>query len=145
MFPREKIDFLYRIMCLLAYLIVIIFIDSIMTLFIITIAFYILTIMEKRFENIFLYIVTGIIFILCLTMNNYFLLRLIAIVDYMHYFMNVDSIDDDFDEIDEVVEKDQNYIRFKSEKEERVKDNNGLCTVFVLVHLGLLIISIMVG
>ena len=58
MFPREKIDYLYRLLCLLAFLIVILFINSTVTVIIITIAFYVLTLFERRFENVFLYVVT---------------------------------------------------------------------------------------
>lgn len=146
MFPRNKIDYLYRILCLLAFLIVIIFINSSTTISIITLSFLVLTIMEKRVENIFLYVLTIIGFVICLSMKNYFLLRIIGCIDYVYYFLNNDYIDD-YEEIDEsnsIINRDEHYIRFKKEKE-RVVNNNGLCTIFVLVHMLLLLLAIVVG
>ena len=143
MFPREKIDYLYRLLCLLAFLIVVLFINSSTTVIIITIAFYILTIFEKRFENIFLYIVTGIIFIICLTMYNYLLLRIITCIDYIHYFLNNERLDDFIDD-EEIVKRNEKYIRFEKKKGKKV-NNNELCTVFVIVHLVLLLLAIVVG
>ncbi len=119
---------------------VIIFIKSDITLIIIAIVFYILTITERRFENIFLYVVTAIVFIICLVMNNYFLLRIVTIIDYLHYFLNNDTLDD---EIDEDIKRDEHYIRFEK-KERKVVNNNWLCTIFVLVHMVILLIAIVV-
>ena len=143
MFLRNKINFIYRMLCLLSYLFVIIFINSNTTLIIIAISFFALTIMEKRFENYFLYAITMVVFIICLTMKNYFLLRIITIINYIHYFLNVDSLDD-FDEIEENIKRDEHYIRFRK-KEERKTSNNKLCTVFVLVHMVLLLVAIVIG
>lgn len=143
MFPRSRVEFLYRILCLLAFLMVIVFINSNTTIFIIAFAFYILTIMEKRFENIFLYIVTGIVFIICLAMKNYILLRIVLVVDYIHYFLNNDSLDEFDDSIDDIENREQ-YIRFKKVGE-RKTDNNKLCTLFVIVHMVLLLLAIVGG
>ena len=149
MFPRNKVDFLYRMLCLIAFLLVIIFIYSSTTVTIIALAFYVLTIFEKRFENIFLYIVTGIVFILCLTMGSYILLRIITVIDYLHYFLNTDTLDD-FDDLEDIsyeVKRDEHYIRFENKKIKKIerKDNNRLCTIFVVVHMVLLLLAIVVG
>ena len=145
MFPRDKVDYLYRILSLLAFLIVILFINSSTTVIIIALAFFILTIMEKRVENIFLYIVTIIVFLICFSMKNYLLLRIICCVDYIHYFLNNETIDYDYDDYDDdiVIKRDERYIRFEKKKE-RVVNNNGLCTLFVLVHMVLLLLAIVV-
>ena len=143
MFPRNKVDYLYRILCLLAFLIVIIFVDSSITIYIIFFAFYILTFMEKRIENIFLYIVTGISFIICLLTKNYLLLRIVLIIDYIHYFLNNESLND-FNDTDDRLINEKYYIRFENRKERNV-DNNKICTIFVIVHMILLLLSIVGG
>ena len=140
MFPRNKVNLLYRLLCLIAFLMVIIFIKSNITLIIIAVSFYILTITERRIENIFLYAVTIVVFIMCLVINNYFLLRIVTIIDFLHYFLNNDTLDD---EIEEDIKRDEHYIRFEK-KERKVVDNNRLCTIFVLVHMVLLLIAIVV-
>ena len=146
MFERGKIDLLYRLLCLLAFLIVIIFINSYVTVIIITISFFALTITERRVENIFLYVMTLIVFILCLVMKNYFLLRIVSCVDYIHYFINNEVFDEDeFKEEKGIIKRDTHYIRFKKNEERNVVSNNSLCTLFVVVHMVLLLIAIVVG
>ena len=145
MFLRNKIDFLYRMLCLLAFLLVILFIHSDTTLIIITISFCALTILEKRFENIFLYIITAIVFIICLVMKSYFFLRIVTVIDYIHYFLNVESLDDFDDLQEEDIKRNEHYIRFDNKKERKVSNNNKLCTMFVIVHMILLLIAIVVG
>ena len=147
MFPRSKINFLYRLLCFIAFLIVIVFIRSNVSLFIITLAFYILTIVERRFENVFLYIVTAIIFVICLALKNYVLLRIITVIDYINYFLNVDTLGN-FEDIDDEavnIKRDEHYIRFKTKKERVVYSSDKLCTIFVLVHMCLLLFAIVVG
>ena len=141
MFPRNKVDLIYRLLCLLAFIFVIVFINSLVTLFIIALVFLVFSITEKRFENYFLYILTLVLFLICMSINNYFLLRVILIIDYVHYYLNVSVLDDDI--FDNELERNQKYIRFKEEKKER-KDNNLLCTIFVTVHIIVLLLAIVV-
>ena len=95
MFPRNKVDLIYRLLCLLAFIFVIVFINSLVTLFIIALVFLVFSITEKRFENYFLYILTLVLFLICMSINNYFLLKIILIIDYVHYYLNVSVLDDD--------------------------------------------------
>ena len=143
MFKRNRIDLLYLVLCLLAFLLVIIFIDSNTSFFIIAVSFFVLTMFERRFENIFLFIVTLIIFIICLVMNNYLLLRIITCINYIHYFLNNEVIDDY--EINERVKRDERYIRFGRKIERKIVDNNKQCTLFVVFHMVLLLAAIVVG
>ena len=142
MFPRKSIKALYRLLCLFAYVFLILFINSSTTLFIVSLFFIVLSITENRFENYFLYIITFILLIICLNINNYFLYRIILIIDFVHYYLNVDTLYSSFDEIDEFEEKNQKYIRFNKRKE---RDNNKLCTIFVIVHLVILLLAVIVG
>lgn len=145
MFPKSKIDLFYRVLCMLAYLGVIVFIDSFLTLLIITIAFYIFTIGEKKVENIYLYVITFVLFVISLTIKNYLLLRVIVFLDYIYYFISAPNYDDDL-LLEEEITKDQKYIRFKKNKKiKRKEDNNMICTLFVTIHLLLLLLSVMVG
>ena len=141
MFPRNKVDLIYRLLCLLAFIFVIVFINSLVTLFIIALVFLVFSITEKRFENYFLYILTLVLFLICMSINNYFLLRVVLIIDYVHYYLNVSVLDDDI--FDNELERNQKYIRFKEEKKE-TKDNNLLCTIFVTVHIIVLLLAIVV-
>ena len=140
MFPRSKVNLLYRLLCLLAFLLVIIFISDYITLLILTIAFYVLTFLERDIRIIFLQIITIILFIFCLSMNSYLLLQIILIINYIYYFLGVNygCISD------EIIERNQRYIRFENNNK-RKEDNNMLCTIFVTVHIMILLLSIMVG
>ena len=140
MFPRSKVNLLYRLLCLLAFLIVIIFINDYITLLILTIAFYVLTFLERDIRIIFLQIITIILFIFCLSMNSYLLLQIILIINYIYYFLGVNygCISD------EIIERNLRYIRFENNNK-RKEDNNMLCTIFVTVHIMILLLSIMVG
>ena len=143
MFPRGKVDLLYRILCMLAYVSVIVFINSNTTLFIVILAFFLFTIIERRFENYFLYGITILAFIISLTLDNYILLRIAVVIDYIYYFLSVETLDDEIME----VKRDQYYVRFDTKRKERIKkqDNNILCTLFVTVHLVLLLLAVLVG
>ena len=143
MFPRGKVDLLYRILCMLAYVSVIIFINSNTTLFIVILAFFLFTITERRFENYFLYGITALAFIISFTLGNYILLRIAVVIDYIYYFLSVETLDDEIME----VKRDQYYVRFDTKRKERIKkqDNNVLCTLFVTVHLVLLLLTVLVG
>ena len=144
MFPKSKINLFYRILCMLAYIGVIIFINSFITLLVLTISFFILTISEKKVENLFLYVITIIIFVICLTVKNYLYLRIIVCFDYIFYFLS--AIDYSEEYIEEDIVRDQNYIRFKTIKKIKKKEsNNMLCTAFVLMHMILLLLAIVVG
>ena len=143
MFHRDKIDLIYRLLCLFAFMLTIIFVDSFISLFIIMLLFIVFSFTENRFENYFLYILTTLVLLFCLSMKSYFLFRIVLIIDYVHYCLNVDTLRD-FDEDDFEEERNQEYIRFKKEKEER-KNNNLLCTVFVTVHLVILLLAVVIG
>ena len=144
MFPRSRVDLFYRILCFLAFLTVIVFSESLITLIVIMIAFYILTIPDKRIEDIYLYIVTAVVLIICIAVREYTLLRISVILDYIFYFFSVIPYTIAIEE--EKVIRNQDYIRFKKIKKVKKKEsNNMLCTIFVTIHMMLLLLAIMVG
>ncbi len=144
MFPKSKVNVFYRVLCMLAYMGVVLFIDSKITLIILMIGFFIYTINEKKVENIYLYVATIVSFVMCLTIGYYFLLRIMVFFDYMYYFLSAPSYDDLL--LEEEIDTDQKYIRFKEIKKKKKKeDNNMLCTIFVTVHMVVLLLAIVVG
>ena len=142
MFPRNRVDVLYRLLCLIVFIITILFIDSSLTVIIISISFYLLTISERRIENIFLYVITIVAFIMCLVLDHYLLLRLVTVIDFIHYYLNVDTVISEDESLE--ITRDEHYIRFKKE-ERKIDNNNKLCTIFVLVHMIILLVAIVVG
>ena len=72
-------------------------------------------------------------------------MRVIVFLDYIYYFISAPNYDDDL-LLEEEITKDQKYIRFKKNKKiKRKEDNNMICTLFVTIHLLLLLLSVMVG
>ena len=137
MFPKNKVNLIYRLLCLISYLIVIAFVNSLVTTIILLVFFTILGICEKSFRDIEFIIISLAICGLCYLFNNYILLKIILIIDYSFYFLDTSY----YRQEDEVVDT-KNYLRFKKNKK---KGSNNITAVYLTVHLGLLFFAIVVG
>ncbi len=137
MFPKNKVNLIYRLLCLISYLIVIAFVNSLVTTIILLVFFTILGICEKSFRDIEFIIISLAIWGLCYLFNNYILLKIILIIDYSFYFLDTSY----YRQEDEVVDT-KNYLRFKKNKK---KGSNNITAVYLTVHLGLLFVAIVVG
>jgi len=137
MFPKNKVNLIYRLLCLISYLIVIAFVNSLVTTIILLVFFTILGICEKSFRDIEFIIISLAICGLCYLFNNYILLKIILIIDYSFYFLDTSY----YRQEDEVVDT-KNYLRFKKNKK---KGSNNITAVYLTVHLGLLFVAIVVG
>ena len=138
MFPKNKICLLYRLLCLVCYIGVILLVDSITSLIVLFIFYSILAISEKSFRNIEFIIISMIILLICYLLNNYWLFKIMLIFEYCFYFL-----DTSYYVIDEVISVDEkDYIRFKNNKK---KGSNNLLAVYLTVHLVLLFVAIVVG
>lgn len=139
MFPKNKIDIIYRLLCLISYITALFIVNSHITLIILGVIYAFFALCEKSFRNIEFIVITIIIFFICRLMDNYLLYKLMMIFDYCYYYLDTGYYI--FNEEKIVVSK-KEYIRFSKNKK---KGSNNLLAVYLTVHLGLLVIAIMVG
>lgn len=165
MFKKKEIDFIYRLICLLTFITVIVYVKSIVTLSILALFFVFLTRDDVRILALILYFVTAITFMACFSSIDFTLFRIALVFDTIYYFLIIPPIDEVVDKIlgiekkidkekleektEEVQSKlntDNYYIRFSNKKKiAKKKKNADICTIYITAHLLLLFIAIMVG
>ena len=140
MFPKNKISLLYRILCLVCYIGVIMVVNSTTTLIVLLVAYGLFALSERSFRNIELIVVTLFILWISYLLGNYLFFKVMLIIDYIIYF--IDTSYYDIDEELKVSEKD--YIRFKNNKKKK-KGSNDILALYLTVHLVILFVAIVVG
>lgn len=141
MFPKNKINIIYRLLCLISYVVVLLMINSYMSQLILFIAFGVLAICERNFRNIELIVITVIILGICYLFNNYLLFRIMLSIDYAFYFL-----DSTYSYEKEEIKINKNeYVRFKKNSNGKKEGSNNITAVYLTVHLGILFLAIMVG
>ena len=142
MFPKNKIDLFYRLLCLFSYIGVIFLIKSIAPIMILFVIYCVLALTERSFRNIELLVISLIILFICYLFDNYWVFRIMLSIDYIFYFLDTSYyIDEDVEEI-KLSEKD--YVRFKK-VDKKKKGSNNITALYLTVHLGLLFLAIMVS
>ncbi len=166
MFKKEKIDFTYRLVCLITFCFVILFSNNILTLAFLSFFFFLST----KNENNFLYTIFFFLTFVFLTFDylgnfNFILSKFVIILSYLYYFLiipsfsskvkrNVDNylnkkfhIDEQIDETkDDDVVDDYDYIRFsKNRKKKVIKKSDLPTTIYVTYHLVILFLTIVLG
>jgi len=141
MFPKNKINIVYRLLCLFSFIMVILLTKSSISLIVLFIIYCVLTIPEKNFRNIEFMAITLLLLLFCYWINNYLLLRIMLIVDYVLY-----SLDSSYyvSEKEEILFNQKEYIRFAKNNQNK-KGTNNLSAIYITVHLVLLVIAIVVG
>ena len=140
MFPKNRINIICRLLCLISYIVVILLINSPTTLIVLFLLYCFFGLCEKSFRNIEFIVLTIIIWGLCYLLKNYLLLKIMLIISYSFYFLDTSYYVVEVEEV-KVTEKD--YIRFKKRKKK--KGSNDIIAVYLTVHLVLLFLAIMVG
>lgn len=165
MWKKNDINSKYRIVCLSVFLIVILMIKSIFTISILMMFFILVTRKDNNLLFVLFYLLGLLGFIMGYLVNDLDFFKVIIMVCYVYYFLNVPSfnsyvkhnVDTFFDkkltsnkerkEETEAV-NDNEYLRFKENnkdnKAERKKTSN-MEVMYVTIHLLFLFISIMVG
>lgn len=149
MFERE-ISLFYRIICLLIYLVVIIFSDSFITPIFLIIFFVLAT---RYFDNalyILVYLLSIIALILTFIFKINIFLKVVAVACFVLYFFNATNLTRIFKfKKKERIVKRQNefdYIRFKKPRIKNISDINDLGLVcYITFHFAIVFLSIMVG
>ena len=141
MFPKNRINIIYRILCLLSFAVVIIMINSTITLSLLFFTYCILALSEKNFRNIEFVVVTFVLLLICYWLDNYILLKIMLLIDYAFYFLDTAYYIDDLEEV-KISKKD--YVRFVNKKEKK-KGTNNITAIYITLHLVLLVIAIVVG
>ena len=140
-----KIRMIYRIICLLAYVIVIFFIKSDITLVFLGIFFLTISFINRNSINKIFYLLS-ILFLLISFLNKDSIgFKVFLIIDYIYYFINydyhylykIDKIESER-EVDYKIDE-ETYYRFGSNKKILRE------TWYVTIHLTILLLSIMVG
>ena len=139
MFPKNKVNIIYRFLCLLSYLVVILLTNSNITLFILLFMYFFLGLSEKSFRNIEFIIITLVVLLVCYLLKNYWLFRIMLVIDYIFYFLDNSY----YDEEKEVTVSKNDYVRFAKVKKK--EGSNNITAVFVTLHLVILLLAIVVG
>ena len=142
MFQKNKINFIYRLLCLLCFALVVLMVDSIKSLIILFIVFSVLALFERSFKNIELIVITLLILGLSYLVGYYVLFRIMLLIDFAFYFLDTEYYDVDDDVEDEEINE-KELIRFKKKKKE--KGLNNITALYITVHLVVLFIGIWVG
>ena len=140
MFPKNKINIIYRLLCLISFIVVILLVNSVKSLIILFVAFSFFALCERNFKNIELIVVTLVTLGLSYLLGGYLLFRILLIIDYAIYFLDMEYYEED-DEDDDISEEE--YMRFEKKKEGKVTNN--INAIYLTVHLVILFIAILVG
>ena len=146
MLQNNRIHILCRIICLITFVLVILHVNSFITLSLLTIAFYLFTRNDINKVLSIWHIITIIVFIVSYLTSSYWILKIVLIIDLGYYFLNNTIFDNDVIKKTNIV-FDKYFIRFKNinKKGRNEIDSNLLYTIYLTVHLFILFISIMVG
>lgn len=156
MFEKEKIDLIYRVICLLTFMFVTLLVKNIITLAILILFFYFSIKKENDLVYFFLSILTFLSFAVGYVADNYTLLKLMLMIDYIYYFLSIPSVnalinsmlsrkkEESADLKGEIIEEE--LFRFKNIKNKKKKRELNLSgTIYLTFHLGILFLSIVVG
>lgn len=164
MFKKESIDLIYRLICLITFLFVILFVNSIITLTLLLLLFLLLTKKENDFTFLCFSFLSFIFFVIAFMTDNYFLFKLMIIIGYTYYFLVIPSLGSIIqNSVDKIVGNTKKIVQEEIENEGEVSETELIrfknlgkkqvnkkgfdlnSTIYLTVHLGLLFISILVG
>ncbi len=91
---EEEISYYYRFICLITFIIVVLFSNNIVTYAILLVLVFIRNVKKQSILVDGLFILTFITFILSIIFDNYVFLKLILIADYTIYFLEITKISD---------------------------------------------------
>lgn len=138
MFNKKNVSIIYRVLCLICYVIVILLVDSVTTLMALTLVYCFLGLYDNDFRNIELIVITLFLLGIGYLFNYYLIFKIMLIIDYVIYFLNYIPVKS----IKKLSKKE--YIRFsKLNKSEKGYSNT--IAVYLTVHLIVLFITILVG
>lgn len=145
MFQNNRISIILRIVCLVTFIIVILFNKSIITLSLLTIFFYSFTRNENDSLLFWWNIITIISFIISYITGHLYLLKIVLTIGLSYYFLVINHQD-----IEESNKKvfviDKYFYRFKNNTLRKdVIDINLINAIYITVHLFILFVTIMVG
>ena len=140
MFPRNKINIIYRLLCLISYIVVIYMINSFNTLLILLFAYIFYALCERSFTHIELIVFTIVILGLCCIFDNFIGLKIMLSIDYVYYFLSFTYDDYGYEPI-----SNEEYMRFAKRKKKRKKGSSNMVAVYLTIHLVILFLAIMVG
>ena len=141
MFPKNKINIVYRILCLICYSLVILLINNNASLIVLLILYCILALLEKSFRNIELIIISIILLWVSYLLKNYVLFRIILVIDYSFYFIDASYYIGE----ERSIVKENDYIRFKKVNKKNKKGLNNMLAMYLTVHLVVLLLVIVIG
>ena len=141
MFPKNKINIVYRILCLICYSLVILLINNNASLIVLLILYCILALLEKSFRNIELFIISIILLWVSYLLKNYVLFRIILLIDYSFYFIDTSYYIGE----ERSIVKENDYIRFKKVNKKNKKGLNNMLAMYLTVHLVVLLLVIVIG
>ena len=140
MFPKNKINILYRILCLICYVGVILVINNIRTLVVLYVAFIVFALNERSFRNIELIIITGLTLWISTLIDSNIFFKILLLIDYALYFLDASYYNIE----EEATISENDYIRFKNNKKKK-KGSNNILALYLTLHLVILFVAIMVG
>ena len=148
MLQNRKVHILCRIICLITFVLVTVHVNSFITLSLLTIAFYLFTRNDNDKVLLLWYVITIIVFLISYLTSSYWILKIVLIIDLGYYFLNKPSqLFDNFVVVKNNIVFNKYFIRFKEVNKKRKDeiDSNLICTIYLVVHMFILLVSIMVG
>ena len=143
MFQNNRINIILRIVCLITFALVIIFNNSMLTLALITLFFYLFTRNDQITFIFWWRIITLVVFLISYFTGYLYFLKIVLIIGLASYFLMVP-----YEEVEtkKTLVIDKYFLRFKTNKEGKdAIDMNLINAVYVTVHLFILFVTIMVG
>ena len=139
MFPKNRINIVYRILCLVSFIVTIWVVNSYKTLLIILLAYIFFALSEKSFRNIELIIITLIIIFICYLFKTNFIFKIMLMIDYAFYFLDTSYYL--IDKKEKISKND--YLRFASKNKK--KGSSNIIALYLTAHLVILFLAIVVG
>ena len=132
-------NLLYRIACLITYIIVILFIDSFISLFLLFLLFCISICGRLTFKSIIFLLINFLVMLYGFFTHQYLVFRIVLLIDYIYYFLiEKKGLDNSILEKNKQIgEMNYDIICFSYEREN--------IFLYLIFYFGLLLFIIMVG
>lgn len=146
---NHNVDIIYRLICFVVFSVVLLSLKNLTSFLVLLFFLFINSFSEKNNTFPLLYLLCIIMFIISFYLDKFIFIRIILIISYLYYFINVTKLNIIFKTKGQIEKKENenDYVRFKNSKEEDINtiEINLNTTIYVTIHFLFLFISILVG
>ena len=155
MYRKEKIDLIYRIVCLLTFFFVIIFVQNSLTLVLLVLFLIFLLKTENDLVAAILYLLTFLLSMLSYVLDYFIILKMILIIDYGYYFVKkydesilkkyLKNSQEKINNERKDTIKEEELFRFEELKTVQRNNENAYITMYLAFHLIFLFLIVLVS